>query len=63
MLADENNENLENAIEEMFKLAISLGGTITGEHGIGKLKSRFLNLEFKQEEINLMKQIKDTLGP
>jgi len=60
---DADKKMIKNAIEEMFKLAISLGGTITGEHGIGKIKSRFLSLEFKEEEIKLMKQIKDTLDP
>ncbi len=52
---------------ELFKsilqYATQLGGTISGEHGIGKLKKQYMHMMFSSEEINAMKTIKKTLDP
>jgi len=57
------NENLDAAIREIFELTISLGGTISGEHGIGYSQKKYLPLAFSAEEILLMKRIKQAFDP
>lgn len=57
------NEKLDVAIREIFELTVSLGGTISGEHGIGYSQKRYLPLAFSPEEILLMKRIKQTFDP
>lgn len=44
--------------EEIFSLTVRLGGSITGEHGIGLSKKNFLNLQYGKNEISFMKKIK-----
>ncbi len=46
------------AVEEIFKLTVKLGGTLSGEHGIGLSKAPFMNLAFSEAEMNLMRNIK-----
>jgi glycolate oxidase len=59
----EEMERAEEAVEEIFKKTLSLGGTLTGEHGIGISKARFLKLETGGEALEIMKDIKKTLDP
>ena len=67
IIADENDpeemKRVEAAIEEIFTAAISLGGTLSGEHGIGVLKAPFMKMEFSQPELSLMRRIKSALDP
>lgn len=67
ILADERDaeemERVEKAIRDIFKKTLSLGGTLTGEHGIGISKARFLELETGGEALEIMKGIKRTLDP
>jgi glycolate oxidase len=51
------------AIEEIFKLTIRLGGTLSGEHGVGITKARYIGMELSQGTIKVMKQIKRVLDP
>ncbi|MGH7572842.1 MAG: FAD-binding oxidoreductase [Gemmatimonadota bacterium] len=53
----------EAAFEEIFAAAIALGGTITGEHGVGLAKRRFLASQLGDPAIRLMRQIKAVLDP
>lgn len=48
---------------QMVKRAIELGGTCTGEHGVGVGKRRYLNQELGEGTVNLMKDIKRLLDP
>jgi len=41
----EEMERVEQAVEELFKAALDLGGTLSGEHGIGYMKAPFLKWE------------------
>lgn len=59
----EEMERVEKAVAEIFDVAISLGGTLSGEHGIGMAKSKFLPLEFGEEGVNLLRDIKKALDP
>ncbi len=43
--------------------AVSLGGTVSAEHGLGKRKSHLLSLQFTPEEIESMKAVKRRLDP
>jgi glycolate oxidase len=51
------------AIESMFKTVIALGGTLTGEHGIGVLKAPYLPLEQSPELIALQERVKNLFDP
>ncbi len=51
------------AIEEIFKITIGLGGTLSGEHGIGLSKAPFMKLAFTQEEMDLFRAIKKAFDP
>ncbi|MEO6693640.1 MAG: FAD-linked oxidase C-terminal domain-containing protein [Ignavibacteria bacterium] len=63
-LDDESWEkNLETAIRKIFTLTVSLGGTISGEHGIGYSQKNYLPIALGIEEIALMKNIKSTFDP
>jgi glycolate oxidase len=53
----------EAAFEEIFAAALALGGTITGEHGVGLAKRRFLPAQVGDPAIGLMRQIKAVLDP
>lgn len=66
-LTDERNEDeiqrAEKAFEEIFDVAISLGGTITGEHGVGLSKRKFLQKVVGSEGLDLMMKIKEVFDP
>lgn len=66
-LTDERNhaemERVEIAMKEIFDFAISLGGTITGEHGVGLAKKKFLPEAIGDASLGLMRQLKRTLDP
>jgi glycolate oxidase len=51
------------AFGEIMELAISLGGTITGEHGVGRLKAPWLAAQLGPEAMALTQRIKDALDP
>ena len=53
----------EKMIEEILRNTVELGGTISGEHGIGNVKSKFLPLEVPPQELRIMKDIKHLLDP
>jgi len=50
-------------VKEIFKLTLSLGGMISGEHGIGIAKKRYLPLAIDSTQIELMRRIKRTFDP
>jgi glycolate oxidase len=54
---------LDNAIREIFELTVSLGGTISGEHGIGYSQKSYLPIALSENEISVMKKIKHLLDP
>jgi glycolate oxidase len=54
---------VEAAMKEIFECALSLGGTITGEHGVGLAKKAFLKQQLGDASYALLKQIKHTLDP
>jgi len=51
------------AIEEIFKMTIEIGGTLSGEHGIGLSKAPFMKMAFSEAELNLFRRIKEAFDP
>jgi glycolate oxidase len=49
--------------EEMYRLALSLGGTITGEHGVGATRRKYLALALDAPQIEIMRQIRAVFDP
>ncbi len=63
-IADERWEALQPAVtEETYRLALSLGGAITGEHGVGATRRRYLPLALAAAQIELLRQIKAVFDP
>ena len=54
---------VELAMKEIFDFAVSLGGTITGEHGVGLAKKKFLPAALGDLNIEVMRQIKTAFDP
>ena len=63
MTDDEWNRQLEPAIREIFELTVSLGGLISGEHGIGWVQKKYLPIAFTEIELDIMKRIKRAFDP
>lgn len=51
------------AADEIFRTALDLGGTLTGEHGVGVLKQRWLGLELEPDSLDVQHAIKAALDP
>jgi glycolate oxidase len=63
-LSDEKWENeLPIAIRELFTEVVKLGGTISGEHGIGLVQKPFMDIAFPEVTLNLMREIKRVFDP
>lgn len=56
-------KNIDPAIRKIFELTVSLGGTISGEHGIGYSQKNYLDIAIKENEMNLMRDIKKVFDP
>jgi glycolate oxidase len=56
-------KHLDTAIHEIFRLTVSLGGTISGEHGIGYAQKTYLPIALSATELDLMKKIKRAFDP
>lgn len=63
MTDEEWNTVLPHGITEIFNLTVALGGTISGEHGIGYVQKGYLPLKFSATHIDLMKGIKKVFDP
>ena len=56
-------EIIWDAAHEMFLTALRLGGTLTGEHGVGILKKRWLRDELGDDQVDLQRDIKRVFDP
>lgn len=59
----EEMKRVEAAVGEIFAAAVKVGGTLSGEHGIGLLKKPYLRLDLDPETIEVMRTIKRALDP
>ncbi len=51
------------AIEEIFQITVDMGGTLSGEHGIGLAKAPFMHMAFSESEMELFRSIKKAFDP
>lgn len=58
-----DNPEVIAGIRALFSLVQRLGGTISGEHGIGLLQKQYLNIVFNETQLRLMKSIKQAFDP
>lgn len=67
MVKDKNDpqqmEDGHKAIEEIFQLVVDMGGTLSGEHGIGTSKAPYMSIAFTDAEMALFKSIKKAFDP
>ncbi|MBW1711950.1 MAG: FAD-binding protein [Deltaproteobacteria bacterium] len=59
----EEGARAKKAVADIFRLTLDLGGTLSGEHGIGTTKARFLNWELSPLEIEFMLRLKALFDP
>jgi glycolate oxidase len=59
----DDRPRVDGAVEQLFRDAIELGGTLSGEHGIGVLKAPYLSLEQSPELIRLQRDLKRVFDP
>jgi len=57
------NPEMTSVLEDLFKLVHSLGGTISGEHGIGLVQKKYMPIVFNDAQLNLMRGIKKAFDP
>jgi len=57
------SEEMTNILKELFVLVHSLGGTISGEHGIGLIQKPYMPVVFKNSSLEIMKGIKKAFDP
>lgn len=63
-ISDEDwNTKVPLGIREIFELCVSLGGTISGEHGIGYVQKGYMDIAFNKTQMDLMKGIKNLFDP
>ena len=67
MVKDKNDEKQmedgHKAIEEIFQLVVDMGGTLSGEHGIGTAKAPYMSIAFNDAEMELFRSIKKAFDP
>jgi len=51
------------AVEDLFQLSVDLGGSLSGEHGIGIAKAPYMGIEISDETVDVMRRIKRALDP
>jgi glycolate oxidase len=60
---DDWNNKVPLGIREIFELCVSLGGTISGEHGIGLVQKSYMDIPFNNVQLDLQKGIKKLFDP
>jgi glycolate oxidase len=63
-LSDEQwKQDIPKGIREIFELVVSLGGTLSGEHGIGLVQQPYMDIKFPEFQLELMRKIKTAFDP
>ncbi len=57
------NDKLPDAIREIFQLTVKLGGTLSGEHGIGFVQKNYMDIAFNPHEMSVLTSIKELFDP
>ncbi len=61
--SQKEKDNAEQAVKEVLRKAIEMGGTITGEHGVGITKAAYLGMEVSRPALKLMSRVKKAFDP
>ena len=63
-MSDEDwNTKLPQGIRKLFKEVVRMGGTLSGEHGIGLVQREYMDIAFNEVQLGLMRQIKQVFDP
>ena len=54
---------VERAVDDLFNMALELGGTLSGEHGIGTAKKKWLELETSKGTLGYMRRMRSAFDP
>ena len=57
------DEEMNKSLRALFELVKNLGGTISGEHGIGLIQKEFMDIMFQEKQLDIMRQIKKVFDP
>lgn len=60
---DQWNNELPIAIRELFKEVVLMGGTLSGEHGIGLVQKQYMDIPFQPVSLDIMRSIKKVFDP
>jgi glycolate oxidase len=60
---DAHYARAQRAVDEIFRSALAFGGAISGEHGIGLEKKKYLKDAMSPDEIEILKQLKSVFDP
>ena len=63
MSDDQWTNQLPIAIRELFEEVVNLGGTLSGEHGIGLVQKQYMDIPFSEKSLDLMRSIKTVFDP
>ena len=63
VMAPPSRERTEAVIEQTLRHVLSVGGTVSAEHGIGKVKRRWLPLQASAQQLAVMRAVKRELDP
>ena len=67
MVKDKNDKEQvavgHEAIKEIFQITVDLGGTLSGEHGIGLSKAPYMSMAFSEAEMNIFREMKKAFDP
>jgi len=56
-------QRIHRAVEETLRFVIAAGGTVSAEHGLGKLKRQWLGMQMAPRQVAVMRALKATLDP
>jgi glycolate oxidase len=59
----QDDPEMVKSLRALFRLVKSLGGTISGEHGIGLIQKGYMDIVFEEKQLELMRQIKSVFDP
>jgi glycolate oxidase len=67
IMTDKRNKDeyqrAHDALKDIFRVTLDMGGTISGEHGVGLTKKEYIGMELSETSISIMKSIKNIFDP
>jgi glycolate oxidase len=60
---EEYKKQIEEVVDEIIRMGLSLGGTFTGEHGVGIAKKKYMSLMYPEKYLSILRGIKQVFDP